>query len=204
MKKLSNDQMAQMLEAGYELRYLEYKPPFGWNDSNSTWVKEKITRAVLAMTNIKYGGQIVIGIQETKEKEVKLTGLTDKQLRTFEDFDGIKGFIDGFSCTNTDFDIEWGEHNGSNFIVFTVQEFTEIPAICRKDGHTAGTLRKDDIYVRSKRAPYSSIRATEAELREIIKMAVDKEKVDLKSRGYVKKSIVSPEEFYKKQIKDLT
>lgn len=204
MKRLTNDQMAQMLEVGYELRNLEHKPPFGWNDNNSTWVKEKLTRAVLAMTNIRYGGQIIIGIDETKTKEIRLTGLTDVQLKTFEDFDGIKGFIDGFSYTNTDFDIEWGEHNGSKFVVITVQEFSEIPAICRKDGQTTGTLRKDDIYARSKRAPYSSIRVTETELREMIKMAIDKEKTDLKSRGYVKKSIVSPEEFYKKQIKDLT
>ena len=125
------------------------------------------------------------------------------QLKTFEDFDGIKGYIDGFSYTNTDFDMAWGEHSGNRFVVITTQEFSEIPAICRKDGQTTGTLRKDDLYARSKRAPYGSIRATEAELREMIKLAVDKEKADLKSRGYVKKSAVSPEDYYKKQIEDL-
>lgn len=204
MKQLDNEQIAQLLETGYELRNTEYKPPFGWNGDQTDWIKEKIVRAILAMTNIRYGGRVVIGVEVREDRSINLMGVTDNQLRSFEDFDDVKGVVDGFSFTNTDFDINWGENENKKYIIFTVQEFSEIPAICRKNGGSRGILTAYDIYSRSKKAPYGSIKATEAELREIINMAVDKEKTNLKSRGWVKKSAVSPDEFYKKQIKDLT
>jgi len=204
MKKLSEEQIAQLLEAGYELRDKEYKPPFSWDDGKSKWAREKVIRAILAMTNTRYGGQVMVGIEVEDDRKITLKGVTDEQLKSFDDMDGIKGVVDGFSFTNTDFDINWGEHEGKKYVVFTVQEFTEIPAICRKNGDSRGVLTAFDIYARSKKAPYGSIKATDAELREIIRMAVDKEKTDLKSRGWTKKSGVSPEEFYKQQIKGLT
>lgn len=156
------------------------------------------------MTNTRSGGQIVIGVETKDDKSINLKGVTDKELKSFEDFDGIKGEADGFSFTNTDFDINWGSHKNKKYVVLTTHEFSEIPAICRKNGETKGILIIHDIYARSKKAPYSSIKATDAELREMMHMAVDKEKTDLKSRGLVSKSTISPEEFYKKQIKDLT
>lgn len=73
----------------------------------------------------------------------------------------------------------------------------------QKGWSTQGILRKDDIYVRSKKGPYSTIRATELELREIIKMAADKERIELRARGYVKTGELTTEQFYKQQIKDL-
>ena len=204
MKKLSEEQqIAQMLEAGYELRNAEYKPPFDWNDDKATWIIEKVVRAILAMTNTRYGGKVIIGVETNDDKSINLKGVTDKQLKSFGDFDRIKGVVDGFSFTNTDFDINWDEHKGKKYVVLTIQEFSEIPAICRKNGDTKGTLIIYDIYARSKKAPYSSIKATDAELREVIRMSVDKEKSNLKSRGWIKMPTTLPEEFYKKQVKDL-
>lgn len=203
MKKLSEEQVAELLEAGYELRNTEHKPPFDWNDEKSTWAREKVIRAILAMTNTRYGGQIIVGVEIGDDRSVNLRGATKEQLKSFEDFDGIKGVVDGYSFTNTDFDINWGEHKGNKYVIFTIQEFSEIPSICRKNGQSKGVLSVYDIYARSKKAPYGSIKATDAELREMVHMAVDKEKSDLKARNWVKKSSIQPEEFYKKQIKDL-
>lgn len=203
MKKLLDEQIAQLLEAGYELRNIEHKPPFGWNDEKSQWVMEKVIRAILAMTNTRYGGQIIIGIEVSDDRSVNLRGVTDEQLKSFGDFDGVKGIVDGYSFTNTDFDISWGAHESKKYVVITVQEFSEIPAICRKNGDSRGVLTVYDIYARSKKAPYGSIKITDAEFREIIHMAVDKEKSNLKSRGWANKSTISPEDFYNKQIKDL-
>jgi hypothetical protein len=204
MKKLSEDQVAQLFEAGYELRNTEHKPPFDWNSEKATWVKEKVIRAILSMTNTRYGGKVVVGVEVNDDRSINLKGVSDKELKSFDDYDGIKGAIDGFSFTNTDFDINWCEHEHKKYVVFTIQEFAETPAICRKSGSIKGVLVIHDMYTRSKKAPYSSIKATDAELREIIHMAVDKEKTDLKSRGWVKKSTTTPEDFYRKQIKDLT
>jgi len=85
MKKLSEEQIALLLEAGYELRNKEYKPPFRWDDDKSKWAKDKVIRAVLAMTNTRYGGQIVIGIEVKDDRTVILKGVTDEQLKSFDD-----------------------------------------------------------------------------------------------------------------------
>lgn len=203
MKKLSDQQIKTLLEVAYELRNREFKSPFSWADSRSSWLKEKVTRAILGMTNTKSGGNIIIGVEEDKNKRLILKGLTDNQLQSFEDYDGIKGFVDGFSYSDTIFNMAWGEYQKGKYVVVTVQEFYDVPLICKKDGQHKGILCKDDIYVRSKKAPYSTIRATELELREIVKMAADKERVELTQRGWVKSGELTTEEFYKKQIKDL-
>ena len=61
MKEITKEQIAVLLEAGYETRSIEYKAPFLWSDNNSRWLKEKVVRAVLGMTNTRTGGQIIIG-----------------------------------------------------------------------------------------------------------------------------------------------
>lgn len=206
MRKLSEEQLKGLLEAGYETRNVEFKPPFKWGDPKSIWLQDKVTQAVIAMSNTRSGGQVVIGIEEdTTTNKIKLTGVTEDQLTSFEDYDGLKGHIDGFAG-ETIFDLCWGEHANKKYVIFVVQEFEEKPLICRNNGQIHGNhpiLRKDDIYVRTKRAPYSSTRATESELIEIIRMAVDKEKSNLESRGWVKKGSIRPEDFYKKQAEDL-
>lgn len=203
MNKLTDEQMVALLEAGYELRNREFKSPFLWSDINSRWLKERVVRAVLGMTNTRFSGQIIIGIEEGKQKELILRGLTDNQLNSFKNYDSIKGYIDGFSHTETNFDISWGESQSKKYVVFTIQEFYEIPAICKKDSLEKDVLKKAVIYARSKKAPYSTIPVTDIELREIIHMAVDKVKNDLKLRGWTKKDEILPEDFYKSKVKDI-
>lgn len=206
MNKYTENRMAELLETGYELRSLEFKSPFLWSDIKSRWLKENVVKAVLGMTNTRDGGEIIIGIEEIKKgknKELKPVGLTDNEFNSFKDYDAIKGYIDGFSYTETNFDISWGKFEKNKYIIFTVRDFDEIPAICKKDSQEKDVLKKNVIYTRSKKAPYSTIPTTDIELREIIHMAVDKEKSELKKRGWIRKSEISPEDFYKNKIKDI-
>lgn len=202
MKEIPKEQITVLLEAGYETRSIEYKSPFLWSDDNSRWLKEKVVRAVLGMTNTRLGGQIIIGVSEDQNRII-LEGLSDEQLNSFNDYDGIKGYIDGFSYTGTIFDISYGSFESKKFIIFNIQEFHEIPAICRKNGSVNDILKKDIIYTRSMKARYSTIPSTDMELREMIHMAVDKEKYDLKDRGWIRKTEINPKEFFKDKVKDM-
>lgn len=205
MKKLSATQMQELLEAGAERRSLEFKSPFAW-ESKAPWIQECVIRAILAMTNTLYGGRIIIGIEEkpnsSGEKELIFSGVTDDQLKSFENYEKIKGVVDGFSTIDTSFDIDFGEHNGAKYVVITVQEFYDVPALCKKNGSHTGVLVQNDMYSRSKRGAYSSSKVTELELREILHMAADKEKEELKARKFVK---LSPEQKtnYDDQVKDI-
>jgi predicted HTH transcriptional regulator len=204
MNKLSDDKISTLLEISYELRNREFKDAFCWSDKNNTWIKEKITRAILGMTNIKSGGNIIIGVGEEKNtKKLLLNGLSKKQLDSFEDFDGIKGYVDGFSSNQTFFNIAYGEYKDKKFVVMSVEEFSEIPVLCKKNGVNPGILVKDDLYTRSMKGVYGTAKATELELREMIKMASDKEKTELNQRDWYKKENKLSEIFFTKQISDL-
>jgi len=150
------------------------------------------------MTNTFSGGRIVIGVTENlKTRKFELTGLTEEQLKSFENYDSIKSTVDGFSTIQTDFDIDKCIHEGKSYIVVTVREFTDIPTLCRKDG-TTDKLKKDDMYVRSKKAQYSTTRVSELEIREIVNMAVDKQTKDLQKRGW-SRNIPNVKDFYSKE-----
>lgn len=203
MNKISEEQLGSFIEAGHETRNLEYKPGFAWNQNGNEWLTEKIIQTILAMTNTPSGGYVILGIEE-KDDKYNLKGVSDEHLKTYSDFDRIKGQIDGFTYSSTEFDLSWGEYQGNKFVVFAIQEFYEWPVVCRHNGKKVDLLRKDDIYARSRRSPYGSIRATELELREIIKLAIKKEKVERGQQGWIQRPEVNAESFYKRQVKDLT
>lgn len=197
--------MDELLRSGHERRDVEFKSAFKWNNRTDTlWLREKVARSVIAMSNSRLGldgGRIVIGAKENDSS----IGLTSEQIESFRDYDTIKDQIDKFTSSQTDFDIDWGEYkknknNLEKYVIITVRRFVEMPLICKRDGHSQEkctkdsicpygrheeTLRKFDIYARSKTGRPASIRATDFELREIIEMGVEKEM--LKS-GYIKSS----------------
>ena len=51
----------ELILAGKELRNLEYKASVSWND---TAIREKIVRSMVAMSNIRDGGSIIIGVNQ--------------------------------------------------------------------------------------------------------------------------------------------
>lgn len=203
---MTDEEISLLLEgADSERRGLEFKEAFSWSDNDANaWIREKSIRAILGLTNIPTGGRLVIGVKEENGKP-RITGLTSDQLSSFEAFDSIKGVVDGFSSVGTSFEILCGEYKSQDncihtVAVFAVNEFDEYPAVCKKNGQSSGTLVKDDIYTRAKIGAAATIKATDAELREMIRMAADKEKISLTKRGYTRDQANS---VYDEQIEDL-
>jgi hypothetical protein len=201
--------MQELLEGATERRGLEFKEPFRW-EKGITWIEECLIRAILAMANRPQGGRIVIGIAEDKQtKKNAFVGLTQAEVDSFEDTDHIKSKVDSFSYTGIDFEVMSGPFLGKSFVVFEVTEFDELPVICKEQGvshlanrkadGTPGTpvLEKDTIYARSIKGQISSKRATDAELREIIRLATDKEHIQwtarqMRAAGYAQSKGTSP------------
>jgi hypothetical protein len=69
--------------------------------------------------------------------------------------------------------------DGGDFIVVEVKEFEEIPVICRKSYALNGKvfLRKGAIYTRSRGKSETAEVHTQTEMREIINIAVDKNRL---------------------------
>lgn len=208
MKELDQSVVKEIIEAAdFEHRNREYKDAFSWEDKNSTWLKEKCIRAILGLTNTLTGGQLIIGIEEDENHKPIIKGLSDGQLESFSDYEKIKNEIDGFSTSNLNFEMAYGVYkvgdNDSRILFISVEEFEETPTICKKNGQTAGVLIKDDIYSRAKKGSAATIKATDIEIREIIKMAADKEASNLEKRGYIKKEMEGVETYFQNQINDL-
>ncbi len=200
MRILDANETAQLLEASSELREIEYKSPFNW--ASDTWLKECVIRAILGMTNTFSGGRIVVGVTENQStRKFELTGVTAEQLESFDNYDSIKSTVDGFSTIQTNFDIDKCIHEDKTYVVITVREFPDVPTLCRKDGST-DKLKKDDMYVRSKKAQYSTTRVSELELREIVNMAVDKQTKDLQRRGW-SRDIPNVRDFYSRETEGI-
>lgn len=205
MRILSSDEFQSLIEAGYESRRVEFKPPFSWNDEEYLWLREKAIQTMLALANTRDGGDIIIGIETKDDNSVELNGLNEKQISSFN-YDLVKGIVDSFAMPGVNFDIAEGRYDNKRFIVVRVSEFDEIPVICKKDSqHKDLILRKGEIYCRSRSGPPATIRATEYEMREIIELAIDKGKKKLGERGYVATEQKSADlkTIFDKQIQDL-
>ena len=84
----SNDlleQVVQLLALGHESRSFEVKGPLSLADKAHC---AKVARAVIAMGNLRDGGIVLIGVDETQMTEM-LPGLSDEDFGAWSDFDNV-------------------------------------------------------------------------------------------------------------------
>ncbi len=213
MRKMSTEDFRMRIEAGHENRRMEFKPPFRWNDKKVPFLKEKVIQTILGFTNTKDGGELILGVSEGqrnhKTSNIKLEGLTRKQFESFN-YDAIKESVDKHASLTVNFELfEYIDpDNGKQFIIISISEFSEFPIICKRNGQVVNKdndriLRRGDVYCRSMRGRPSVIRVTEAEMQEIIELAIDKGRRKLRARGYIAEDERQARKFLHEQIKDL-
>jgi predicted HTH transcriptional regulator len=202
MRKIEETELLGYVQATKEGRNLEFKPCLSWDDQKSRKLREEIIKSIIAMSNTPGGGVIILGIehaQKGKKSSYKMVGATSSQIRWFgSHYEKVEKHIHESCSEPPDFEMVWGETDKVNggkavkFVLIFVNEFNSLPIICSKTGSQKEdnkrdyVLREGDIYTRSYRATWSSKRCTTKELEEIIKLAADKHKQELKVRGYVK------------------
>ncbi len=164
---MSAIEIEDLIEYPSEERYLEFKGPVSWNGD----IKVKITKSIMAMANLKDGGWIVVGKEEQPDRTFKLVGMSQQEFDSF-DPDCVKAFVYGYAEPPVNFVVIKKEVNGKKFVLIKVAEFTELPVICKKS--CGEIIHSGKIYVRSKGKPESIPVPSDAEMREIIEIAVDK------------------------------
>jgi len=198
MKKMSDEEFSKLIKAAHESRQIEFKSPFSWVDDNSVWLREKVVRCILGMANTPDGGYLIIGIEEDVDKKPVFSGIEEDAVNTFN-YDVVKGVVDGYSFTGVNFEINQATYENKKFVALRVEEFDDIPVICKKDSQTEGTLKRGVVYCRSRSGPPKTIPVTETEMHEILQMAVDKQREHLKRRGYEYSQTEVDSELFKKQ-----
>lgn len=206
---MNEPEFEELLLPGYETRGVEFKPP-GPRSSKLLFVK--VTRAALGMTNRRDGGTIVIGI-ESLNNTLKSVGLTDNDLLTWSYDDVATGFA-AYADPSIAFDLGKVSYKEAHYVVLRIQEFEDIPVLCKKDYNNNGEviLRKGACYVRSRHKPETSEIPTQEDMRDLLDLATDKGVRKFMARanraGVLHFGLTNPatqpdDELYKKELGDL-
>lgn len=197
---------AQFLEIIAELkerRNVEFKQSTPWGSPE--W-RAKIAKSVLALSNVRDGGWVIIGIRRKKDGSHQLEGMEAAHLATYVE-DTLNSTVAEYADPYARLSLDKVNVDGKDYVVIRVEESDEIPVICKKA--FPKELRKGAIYTRSYRIPETVEVPTQSEMREILERATDKAAGKFIQRmaraGIVKFTVVAPrdEDQFERQLRDL-
>jgi predicted HTH transcriptional regulator len=148
-----------------ESRAVDFKQSVKWED-----YKIKFTETILAMSNLRDGGIVIIGVSEDK-KDWKPEGITDDDLGTYNPDDMID-FVNKYASPVVNFDVVRHEVDEMQFLVISVREFESEPVICKRDYNRY--LIRGSIYIRPLGKPETRAIQNAEEMRELLDVAVEK------------------------------
>jgi predicted HTH transcriptional regulator len=200
---MDKDQFIELTQLAKEGRNLEFKRSTPWELSE---FKAKIVKSILAFSNVRDGGAIVIGVECQPDQSYRFTGITAEHLATYTE-DHLASVVAEYADPYAKFAVDKADVDGNTYLIILVSEFDEIPVICKRDG--ACNLRKGAFYTRTYRIPESAEVPSQTELREILEMAIDKglrkylERQARIGAGFTAPTIVSEDEKFAAQRGDL-
>jgi hypothetical protein len=164
------------LRLGHETPALEFKPP---GKTSDVYLKAVVARACMAMANQRAGGTVVVGVSESSDHRLTPVGVTAKDLLGWV-FDPVAGWINSCCEPAIQFELTHLEDkpNSRVYVVMEVTEFAEYPIVCTKNFSVKDEkilLRQGAIYVRSRTRPASVELTSQAEMRTLIDLAVEKQ-----------------------------
>lgn len=159
--------LANALARGREASGVEFKGPGVLSDGR---LVAQIVRAVLAMANREHGGIVIIGIED-EGALINPVGLSESELAGWT-YDHVADQIARYADPGISFELSITMYNGMSFVAIVVEEFFDIPIICKRD--YPQVLRSGACYVRTRRKPETSEIPTQTEMRELLDLAINK------------------------------
>jgi hypothetical protein len=87
-------------------------------------------------------------------------------------FDAVADQIARYADPSVNFGLETKGYNGGRYVVIEVEEFSDIPVLCKRSYDDV--LRDGACYVRTRRKPETSEIPTQTEMRDLLDLAIDK------------------------------
>jgi predicted HTH transcriptional regulator len=136
------------------------------------------------MANTRDGGYVIIGVDEDGSGIVP-TGLSDEDAATWT-FEALTAGVAEYADPHVELDLRIVVHDEKRFGMVRVEEFAEVPVLCRKTYHNAGAivLREGACYVRPRRRIETSEIATFSEMRDLLDLAIEKSTRRFVERAY--------------------
>ncbi len=175
---LTNEQFEELLTLENEIPEVEFKGP---GPRSNSYHLAKIARAVMGMANRRDGGTVIIGVEETNSM-LNPIGLSQLDAATWRNNDRIIDALASYMTPPASFTRSIREFQGKEFVVLEIQEFAEIPIICKKNfqrdhqsGHPDVVLRDGACYIRSRHKP-ETVEATSSteHMRDLLDLAIEK------------------------------
>ena len=164
---MTDQEFADILALGRETSGVEFKGPGLLSDG---MLVAQVVRAVLAMANRRDGGIVIIGVEDN-ESTLLPVGLINDDLTNWT-YDSVADQIARYADPSVSFDLEIRVYNKASYIVLEVEEFSDVPVLCKRAYQ--GVLREGACYVRTRRKPETSEIPTQSEMRDLLDLAIDK------------------------------
>ncbi|GHF22624.1 helix-turn-helix domain-containing protein [Pseudolysinimonas yzui] len=167
---LSDEEIAAIIELGYEQRSIEFKAAGSRTDRRFLAL---IARAALALANQRDGGHLLIGLSE-EGIDADSSGLSDEQVDEWLSYDDLSDQINSYADPPVAIQVQRRSlPNSRPIVVIEVAEFAEVPTLSKKD--YPGVIANRSLYTRSMAKPESSASHSQNELREILNLATEKQ-----------------------------
>ncbi|HEX5132240.1 MAG TPA: ATP-binding protein [Candidatus Krumholzibacteria bacterium] len=162
-QQLLRNRVIAALEYGHESESVEVKESAPWEV-----LKYKIAKTVMAMSNQRDGGLLIIGVAEGKTGW-EFSGVSSEHLATY-DADDIVDFINRFASPALRPTIVRVTRD-VDYVAIDIHEFRETPTVCKREGLN---LREGDVYVRSAGKPATTRIMHAGMMHELLELAAEK------------------------------
>ncbi len=186
------EEFERLIEGGTETQKLDFKESCSWN-------KNSLAKDILAFSNIRGGGYIVIGIREI-EGGIERQGISNKHLATYK-LETMLDQLSAYADPRIDIALDPVEDakNEKKYLVIIIKEFHDIPVICKKGGEK---IHKGIIYYRNTdRRPESAPVSNSTDMRDIIELAAVKMRKRHRELGLTPES--KDKELFDKELEEL-
>lgn len=174
---ITDEQFAEFLALDHELPGVEFKGPGPRSDD---YLRAKVARAIMGMTNRRDGGIIIIGVEE-RNGRINPMGLPQNELDSWRNYDHVTTAFASYMNPPASFDLNICQFDGKDFVVLEVHEFADIPTICKKryqhnhqSGHPEIVLREGACYIRSRHKAETVEISSPDQMRELLELATEK------------------------------
>lgn len=166
---MTQQDVEDSLRLGRESRSFEVKGSGSITDKQYV---ARIARAVMAMGNIRDGGQVCLGIDDDQMASMQ-PGLSPAQVAEWTDYDNVSDQLGRYCDPPVSFHLhQFTLSSDAQVVVLDVEEFDVDLHICKKD--YPGVLRAGQTYVRPRGKPQSSQVPSLVDMRDLHNLAIDK------------------------------
>ena len=162
-----DEDFIEIMGLDHELNGVEFKSP---GPMTNRQLVMQVIKAILGMSNRRDGGTIIIGVGDN-QGVLNPIGLLPSDLSEWT-YDALSDRVANYADPNSTFTLEKREYEGSSYVVLAVEEFSDVPVLCKRDYDDL--LRAGACYVRPRRKPETTEIPTQVDMRDLLDLAIEK------------------------------